>query len=82
MATQEEVIELAKARSAAMQQYAFLQACNTPTDYVERVALDARYKLTEAAFFKADRAYQDAINSLTADQLSAAANAVTSKQSD
>lgn len=55
---------------ASAQNYArTLGVMNTPTDYKERIASDAQYRLAQDALAAAEKEYRDAMGHLSADEL-------------
>ncbi len=65
--------ELNERRAAAALTVQMLGTVNVPTDYDERLKLDARYRLAVDASQRAERDYQSALNAMSSDELLALA---------
>ena len=69
------IYDLARHRAIAMMHVRNLGMSNTPTDPVERVAADARYRLACDAYDRAEREYQAALAKLSTAELIALSTA-------
>lgn len=69
MVEYERIRTLAEKAEAARNYVRALGMMNTPADYEKRIASDAQYRLAQDAAAAADKAYREAMDRLTPDQL-------------
>lgn len=69
MADFERISELAEKKAAAGLCMNHLGAMNSATDPQKKIAQHAQYQIAQDAWWAADKAYHEAINKLTPDEL-------------
>lgn len=69
------LLKLLKIREEARASHDYMGMINTSgLDYEELIKLSCKYKLALDAYIKADKEYQEAINSLSTDELMSISN--------
>lgn len=69
-----DIRELANRRAATAQAVMGLGMMNRPVGLAEAIAVSAQFRLLQDAAYKADREYQEAIKTLSVEELNAAAS--------